>query len=99
MLHSTGTHLGARHLGTDIWAREHLGAVPFGREIRANAFLINFSLVVFKINKNYFVSATILSSIHLIFCLQRSFERKDKDIYFAVLYCFALDPSLRLLDN
>ena len=57
-------HLGARHLGADTWARGHLGAVSYGREdtwaqcylgartigceIRANAFLINFSLVFFS---------------------------------------------------
>ena len=41
-------HLGARTFGRGvIWARGHLGAVPFGREIRSNAFLINFSLVFF----------------------------------------------------
>ena len=50
-----------RHLGADIWARGNLGAVSYGREdiraqchlgastigreIRAHAFLINFSLV------------------------------------------------------
>ena len=41
-------HLGARTFGRGvIWAQGHLGAVPFGREIRSNAFLINFSLVFF----------------------------------------------------
>ena len=48
-------HLGARTFGRGvIWARGHLGTVPFGREIRSNAFLINFSLVFF-LNNNFSV--------------------------------------------
>ena len=70
---------GTRHLSADIWARDiwvqtfgregiwaqwHMGArTLIGREIRANAFLINFSLVFLKLIKT------------ILYLLQRSHRR------------------------
>ena len=65
-------HLGARHLGADIWALCHMGARTFGRQdnwARNTCKRIFNQLFVgfFLINENYFVSATILSNILLNF--------------------------------
>ena len=56
-------------------AGTHLGAVPYGREIRSNAFLINFSLVFIK-KKLSCVCNDLIQ--FLIFCLQLSKKMEQR---------------------
>ena len=67
-------HLGARHLGADIWARGHLGARHLGAKCVLAHFQHSFSTTF---QKKFFGVSVLIFSNFLITNLQVISERTD----------------------